>query len=120
MRLETRADKDNFKNFNRPGRELIKNEETSVDGKTLTIKVDLSKKFGPSSYGKTIIIASTEGNVVISVHEEDKIGLNICRKTWSVSGSSGIFKTGYPLIRNVDNMIGAIIFLLVPQRKCIL
>ena len=43
----------------------MKNVEMSVDGFILTIKVDLSKEFGPSSSGKTIIIASTEGNVSI-------------------------------------------------------
>ena len=37
----------------------------SVDGNILTVKVDLSKEFGPSASGKTIIIASTEGNVPI-------------------------------------------------------
>jgi hypothetical protein len=58
----------------------MKNVEMTVDGNTLTIKVDLSKEFGPSSSGKTIIIASTEGNVVISGHEEAKVGLNVYRK----------------------------------------
>jgi len=58
----------------------MKNVEMTVDGNTLTIKVDLSKDFGPSSSGKTIIIASTEGNVVIPGHEEAKVGLNVYRK----------------------------------------
>jgi hypothetical protein len=58
----------------------MKNVEMIVDGNILTIKVDLSKDFGPSSSGKTIIIASTEGNVVIPGHEEAKIGLNVYRK----------------------------------------
>ena len=58
----------------------MKNVEMTVDGNTLTIKVDLSKEFGPSFSGKTIIIASTEGNVVISGHEEAKVGLNVYRK----------------------------------------
>ena len=58
----------------------MKNVETIVDGNILTIKVDLSKDFGPSSSGKTIIIASTEGNVVIPGHEEAKVGLNVYRK----------------------------------------
>ena len=52
----------------------------SVDGNILTVKVDLSKEFGPSASGKTIIIASTEGNVPIEGREEAKIGLNIYRK----------------------------------------
>lgn len=58
----------------------MKNVEMSVDSNILTIKVDLTKEFGPSSSGKTIIIASTEGNVVISGHEETKVGLNVYRK----------------------------------------
>jgi hypothetical protein len=51
----------------------------SVDGNILTIKVDLSKEYGPSSSGKTIIVASTEGNVSIPDREE-KLGLNVYRK----------------------------------------
>jgi hypothetical protein len=58
----------------------MKNVEMTVDENILTIKVDLSKDFGPSSSGKTIIIASTEGNVVIPGHEEAKVGLNVYRK----------------------------------------
>jgi len=57
----------------------MKNVELTVEGTMLTIKVDLSKEFGPSSSGKTIIIASTEGNVSIPEREE-KIGLNIYKK----------------------------------------
>lgn len=59
---------------------MAKNCEMTVDGNTLTIKVDLSKDFGPSSSGKTIIIASTEGNISIPGKEEIKIGLNIYKK----------------------------------------
>ncbi|MBN2034268.1 MAG: hypothetical protein JW836_13425 [Deltaproteobacteria bacterium] len=58
----------------------MKNVEMTVEGNILTIKVDLSKEFGPSSSGKTIIIASTEGNVSIPSEEEKKIGLNVYRK----------------------------------------
>ena len=52
----------------------------SVDGNTLVIKVDLAKEFGPSSSGKTIIIATTEGNQSVPDHEGVKIGLNIYKK----------------------------------------
>ena len=38
----------------------MKNVEMTVEGTTLTITVNLSKEFGPSASGKTIIIASTE------------------------------------------------------------
>lgn len=57
----------------------MKNVDLKVDGSTLTITVDLSREFGPSSSGKTIIIASTEGNVTIPGREE-KVGLNVYRK----------------------------------------
>ncbi len=50
-----------------------------VEGNVLTIKVDLSKEFGPSASGKTIIIATTEGNVSVPDREE-KVGLNVYRK----------------------------------------
>ena len=56
----------------------MKNIEMTVEGETLVIKVDLSKDFGPSKSGKTIIIASTEGNVSVP-DREVKIGLNIYR-----------------------------------------
>ncbi len=58
----------------------MKNVEMTVDGNILTIQVDLSKEFGPSSSGKTIIIASTEGNAAIPGREEVKVGLNVYRK----------------------------------------
>lgn len=57
----------------------MKNVEMTVDGSILTIKVDLSKEFGPSSSGKTIIIASTEGNIAVPDRDE-KVGLNVYRK----------------------------------------
>jgi hypothetical protein len=58
---------------------IMKNVEMTVEGTMLTIKVDLSKEFGPSASGKTIIIASTEGNVTIP-NREEKVGLNVYRK----------------------------------------
>ena len=39
----------------------MKNVEMSIDGNIMTIKVDLSKDFGPSTSGKSIVIASSEG-----------------------------------------------------------
>lgn len=57
----------------------MKNVEMSVEGSVLTIRVDLSKEFGPSSTGKTIIIASTEGNVIVP-NRQEKVGLNVYRK----------------------------------------
>ena len=57
----------------------MKNVELSVNGKILTITVDLTKEFGPSSSGKTIIIASTEGNIPLPGRAE-VVGLNVYRK----------------------------------------
>ena len=57
----------------------MKNVQMSVAGNILTITVDLAKEFGPSSSGKTIIIASTEGNIAVPERDE-KIGLNVYRK----------------------------------------
>ncbi|MGH8615850.1 MAG: hypothetical protein ACREYF_28520 [Gammaproteobacteria bacterium] len=58
----------------------MKNVEMSVEGNILTVKIDLTKEYGPSSSGKTIIIASTEGNVSVPPDREEKIGLNVYRK----------------------------------------
>jgi hypothetical protein len=58
----------------------MKNVEMNVEGNILTIKVDLTKEFGPSSSGKTIIIATTEGNVSVPENEDKKVGLNVYRK----------------------------------------
>ncbi|MCK6439000.1 MAG: hypothetical protein L6Q71_02220 [Planctomycetes bacterium] len=58
----------------------MKNVKFRLKGDVLTITVDLSRDFGPSSTGKSIIIASTEGNQTLPDRVE-KIGLNIYRKT---------------------------------------
>lgn len=55
----------------------MKNVEIKVDGDKLTIIVDLNQEFGLSSSGKSVTIASTEGNVVVPGYEEVKIGLNV-------------------------------------------
>lgn len=57
----------------------MRNVELSVEGDTLTVRVDLSKDFGPSKSGRTIIVASTLGNKGLPGREE-KIGLNIYRE----------------------------------------
>jgi len=58
----------------------MKNVEMKLEENILTIKVDLTKEFGPSASGKTIIIASTEGNISVPDKDEVKIGLNIYKK----------------------------------------
>lgn len=59
----------------------MKNCEMKLDGNILTITVDISKEFGKSSSGKSIIIASTEGNLSIPEKKDIKIGLNVYRKS---------------------------------------
>ena len=58
----------------------MKNCEMKLNGNILTIKVDISKDFGVSSSGKSIIIGSTEGNVSVPDKEDIKIGVNVYRK----------------------------------------
>ena len=55
----------------------MKNVEMKVEGNKLIIVVDLTQEFGLSSSGKSMTIASTEGNVSVPGREEVKIGLNI-------------------------------------------
>ena len=56
----------------------MKNCDMTVDGKTLTITVDLSKSFGRSASGKTTIIATTGGNQPVAPGVF--CGLNVYRK----------------------------------------
>jgi hypothetical protein len=65
----------------------MKNVDMDVQGVNLTVVVDLSKEFGPSKSGKTIIVASTEGNKTIPGRVE-KIGLNVYRQP-DKKGSKG-------------------------------
>ncbi len=58
----------------------MKNVDMKLEGNILTIKVDLTKEYGPSSSGKTIIIASTEGNQSVEGKEDGKVGLNVYKK----------------------------------------
>ena len=52
--------------------------EVSEDGTWLDIRIDLTKDFGPSQSGKTIIIASTDGNHVVA--PGIMLGLNLYKK----------------------------------------
>lgn len=58
----------------------MKNVEMKMNGKNvLEIKVDLTKEFGQSKSGKTVIIATTEGNQPVTGLNDVKVGLNIYR-----------------------------------------
>jgi hypothetical protein len=58
----------------------MKNVEFKLNGPILTITVDLTKDFGKSSSGKSVVISSTEGNITVPGTDEVKIGFNIYRK----------------------------------------
>lgn len=57
----------------------MQNVQFEVQGDQLVIVVDLSQEFGESASGKSIIVATTGGNVSVPGHEEVKIGLNAYR-----------------------------------------
>lgn len=60
---------------------MAKNTKITVKGTTMTIEVDLSKRFGPSGSGKTMIIASTEGSMKLDGENEGvSVGLNVYTK----------------------------------------
>jgi hypothetical protein len=57
----------------------MENIAFQVEGDQLVIVIDLSHEAGESASGKSVIIASTGGNVSVPGHEEIKIGLNVYR-----------------------------------------
>ena len=58
----------------------MKNIDMAVEHGKLIITVDLTKDLGPSASGKSVMIATTEGNVDVPGATDVKIGLNIYRK----------------------------------------
>lgn len=55
----------------------MENVKFSQAGNKLTIEVDLAYRGEPSSTGKTLRVASTEGNVPCPGYPDIKIGLNV-------------------------------------------
>jgi hypothetical protein len=55
---------------------MATNIETEVHGNILTIKVDLSQEHGVTGSGKSIKIASSDGNIAVLGREDIKLGLN--------------------------------------------
>jgi predicted membrane protein len=64
----------------------MNNIDMTVQGDILTIKIDLKKRFGPSSSGKTISIATTSGNISVPEHKDIKIGVNAYVKNSDYKG----------------------------------
>ncbi len=55
----------------------MKNVQVEVRDQQLLITVDLTQSQGPSTSGKTEIIATTAGNIAVPGREEIKLGLNV-------------------------------------------
>lgn len=57
----------------------MKNIEVKIEGNKMTLVVDLEQEFGLSSSGKSVTIASSEGNISVPGREDVKVGLNVYR-----------------------------------------
>ena len=55
------------------------NIKQKLNGTILTLEIDISKDFGLSKSGKSISIASTQGNQTVDGTEDVKIGINVYR-----------------------------------------
>lgn len=64
----------------------MRNIKATRKGNILTLEIDLSKDTTPSSSGKTMIVASTEGNSKVDGPGGWSYGLNVFTKE-GVSGS---------------------------------
>jgi len=58
----------------------MKNVKMTREKDKLIIEIDLSRNFGPSRTGKTIIVASTEGNKKVPDTEDVFVGVNVYSK----------------------------------------
>ena len=54
----------------------MKNVSAKVEGKFLHITIDLSATRSPSKTGKSLVVASTEGNVEVEGAPGLRLGLN--------------------------------------------
>jgi len=60
----------------------MRNTEMKVDGKFLTITIDLTQEGKLSASGKNTVIASTEGNQAIAAGDKVvKVGVNVYTST---------------------------------------
>ncbi len=55
----------------------MKNISLKVEGEILKIEIDLAKDFGASKSGKTVVVASSEGNVPVPEHTNMRLGINV-------------------------------------------
>lgn len=80
---------------------IMQNIEVHKEGATIKVGknqmalvVDLTKRLGPSSSGKTTIVASTAGNAKIEGHDGLQFGLNVFAKAPAAEGEKGGSKNG--------------------------
>jgi formylmethanofuran dehydrogenase subunit C len=60
----------------------MKNLDMSMNGNTLTIKINIKEEFGESKSGKSVVIATSGGNIPVPGNPDIKLGLN-CYKSKS-------------------------------------
>ena len=58
-------------------RQIGNNVEASITDNTLTLTIDLKKQLGPSKSGKTLLVATTNGNATLP--DGSRIGVNVYR-----------------------------------------
>ena len=57
---------------------MTDNIKTEVNGTIITITIDAAKTYGQSKSGKSTVIASTHGNIMLVINgEPHKLGLNV-------------------------------------------
>lgn len=56
------------------------NVEASVEGTVLVLRIDLSQEHGPSTSGKTTIVATTHGAQAVAGVAGVIVGVNVNRK----------------------------------------
>ncbi len=65
----------------------MQNVSFQVQGEQLVITIDLTQELGVSASGKSLLIATTSGNVLVPGYEEIKLGLNCYRPQQAGTGS---------------------------------
>ena len=55
----------------------MQNIELDREGDTLVLRIDMTKELGRSKSGKSLLIATTAGNVTVPGPEGAKLGLNL-------------------------------------------
>lgn len=62
---------------------MATNIKTRIEGNKLVIEIDLAEEHGLTGSGKSIKVASSDGNMSVPGREDVKIGLNVYKPTRS-------------------------------------